>query len=124
MAAEWEAAVGHLAPEALQAAVSHAARVLKFFPTPAEILAIVGDQREQTSRLPHYSADMEAPFEPTAEERERVAALVAKWKREFGIAEPETPCETSKPASQDMTVSDALRNSRAARSAMAGRIAP
>lgn len=118
MTAAWLEALGHLEPDVLKAAVGQATRTLKFFPTPAEILAIVSDQREQVSRLPHYSADMEPPFAPTPDELQRVSEMVRGFVRKFG-PEP-VVAETVKPASQDMTVSDALRNSRAARATMAG----
>lgn len=83
MAAAWMEALGHLTADTLRAAVAHAVRVLKFFPTPAEILAIVESQREHVSRLPSYSADMEPPFEPTPEELARVSAMCAAWRAEF-----------------------------------------
>lgn len=117
MVATWLETLSHVAASELDAAVSKAIRTIKFWPTPAELLAFIDETREAPSRLPAYHAGDNPPFEPTDEELASVSAACAVWRAKFAPAETwRERMDQWKPASQG-GASAALRASAAARRA-------
>jgi len=119
---EWQEAFGHHAPEHLHQAVSMALKDCKFWPTIAEINEHVTHIRREaiaavdvaTGRTRYQAKTQGFAREgrTDAEEIAHRAAQVLKWKQEYGfnrMLQSDEPAAKAKPASQDTTISDALK---------------
>ena len=101
MAGEWLRALGALPLEALNEAAGKAIRTLKFWPTPAEIIALAGEHTadlraalDHAQLMAHERPSLQvtrgagdedaAPATPSAAEFAAVEKLCAAWRQRLG----------------------------------------
>lgn len=114
LAAEWHASLGAYKPDRLNAALTEHMRKSQFWPTIANFIENL-QQDTPPPGLPRYR-DEEQGFcregRTKVEEIAHRAAQILKWKEQYGynrMLQSDEPAAKAKPASQDTTISDALK---------------
>ncbi len=132
MAAEWLRAFEALPLEALNDAVGNAIRSLKFWPTPAELIALAGDhlaelraQADHASLVAHERPSLQLtrslgddPETPVAMSEPADAAITeacANWRRAFSEGETQAERMAHWQPPSKAGASDALKQSRLVR---------
>lgn len=114
LAAEWQASLGAYPAGRLHDALTEHMRRSSYWPTIAHIVEILKEQTPPPG-LPRYKREEEGfcrEGRTQAEEIAHRAAQVLRWKQEYGfdrLLAPEAERAQPKAASQETTITDALK---------------